>query len=239
MKKNEIKVGGMYTARVGNKITTVRVDRIMEQTAFGKACTTYAVTNMATGRETRFKSAAKFRGVAKPVGELMDDARKVIASINKTLAGTGAKMSVEGISETNYTLDEEGNEVPAEPELPKSATDPFALDSDSPTLVVPFERKTNMDNVQEGEQRVESGRSSAATSAASLLAKALASHAAKPAPARKHPLTDEQQAVLDVVPHALQLLAGVNPHPHRSGGHDEPVCRARIWPDPDVVRRRR
>jgi len=28
-------------------------------------------------------------------------------------------------------------------------------------------------------------------------------------------------AVLDVVPHAIALLSGENPHPHRPAGHDE------------------
>jgi hypothetical protein len=65
MKKHEIKAGGTYVAKVANNLTTVRVDRIMNQTSFGKACTTYAVTNLVTRRETTFRSAAKFRSVVR------------------------------------------------------------------------------------------------------------------------------------------------------------------------------
>src|SRR5258708_4175227 len=59
MKKNEIKVGGLYTAKVNGKHTTVRVDSIRE--TGGKSGVHYGVTNLATGRTTTFHSAAKFR----------------------------------------------------------------------------------------------------------------------------------------------------------------------------------
>lgn len=61
MKKSEVSVGKCYIAKVANKLTTVRVDRIMETTFGGEACTTFVVTNLRTGRETKFRSAAKFR----------------------------------------------------------------------------------------------------------------------------------------------------------------------------------
>lgn len=54
MKKNEIKVGGHYRAKVNGQLVTVRVDKIYEG-GF------YDVTNLATGRKTTFRSAAKFR----------------------------------------------------------------------------------------------------------------------------------------------------------------------------------
>lgn len=73
MKQNEIKVGGIYIAKVSNKLTRVRVDEIRTYNpTFGKyAYTTslfkkeqlrYDVTNLTTGRKTTFRSAAKFRG---------------------------------------------------------------------------------------------------------------------------------------------------------------------------------
>lgn len=71
MKKNEIVVGGLYTARVGANITTVRVDAIHEvegrmsgASYYSKttpASTRYDVTNLTTGRKTTFRSAQKFR----------------------------------------------------------------------------------------------------------------------------------------------------------------------------------
>lgn len=62
MLKAQIKVGGIYIAKVSNKLVRVRVDRILNQTRWKSiAATSYACTNLATGREVRFRSAAKFR----------------------------------------------------------------------------------------------------------------------------------------------------------------------------------
>lgn len=85
MKKAEIKKGGLYTARVSGRFVTVRVDAIRARAGYGsiKDATVYDVTNLATGRRTTFRSAAKFRGVAAP--------------------------------EDEYALDEDGNEVEADP----------------------------------------------------------------------------------------------------------------------------
>lgn len=69
MKQNEIKVGSTYTAKVSNKLTTVRVDAIRE-TRTGvtrRDVFHYDVTNLATGRKTTFRSAAKFRSEVKPI----------------------------------------------------------------------------------------------------------------------------------------------------------------------------
>lgn len=75
MKKNDIKVGGLYVARVGANITTVRVDAIREiegrssgTSYWAKttpATTVYDVTNIKTGRKTTFRSAMKFRHVSR------------------------------------------------------------------------------------------------------------------------------------------------------------------------------
>lgn len=68
MKKNEIKVGGLYRAKVSNVVVTVRVDEIRvvlkHNHSWGAAAgdkTVYDVTNLSTGRKTTFRSAAKFR----------------------------------------------------------------------------------------------------------------------------------------------------------------------------------
>lgn len=73
MNKSEIRVGGLYTARVSGRIVTVRVDMIREvprQGGKGIYCTAYDVTNLTTGRQTTFRSAAKFREAVKdePLG---------------------------------------------------------------------------------------------------------------------------------------------------------------------------
>lgn len=73
MKKNEISIGQTYVSKVSGKLTTVRVDDIREELARysrinGRNCPTssthYHVTNLRTGRQTVFRSAAKFRSVA-------------------------------------------------------------------------------------------------------------------------------------------------------------------------------
>lgn len=74
MKANEIMKGGKYIAKVSGVLTTVRVDEIREvgrsrmNNYSGRLEYTdkvvYDVTNLATGRRTTFKSAAKFRRAA-------------------------------------------------------------------------------------------------------------------------------------------------------------------------------
>ncbi len=71
MKKNEIKVGGHYRAKVNGALTTVRVDAIRESARLNgpvrtgwltpRSVTIYSVTNLRTGRKLTFRSAAKFR----------------------------------------------------------------------------------------------------------------------------------------------------------------------------------
>lgn len=57
MKKNEIKVGGIYMAKVNNKLQKVQVTDI---TTNYNDRTGYSLKNLETGRETHFRSAAKF-----------------------------------------------------------------------------------------------------------------------------------------------------------------------------------
>lgn len=67
MKKSEIKIGGIYVAKVSNKLVNVRVDSIKTVPSYGDRTTTrYGVTNLATWRQTSFRSATKFRSL---VGE--------------------------------------------------------------------------------------------------------------------------------------------------------------------------
>lgn len=78
MKKNEIKVGGHYQAKVSNKITMVRVDLIREVVGYkGRESTVYDVTNLSTGRKTVFHSAAKFRAEANKITAANDEAERI------------------------------------------------------------------------------------------------------------------------------------------------------------------
>jgi len=57
MKKNEVKVGGVYTAKVSDKVVPVRIDAVKG--------TGWSATNMATGKTIYIKSAQRLRGEAK------------------------------------------------------------------------------------------------------------------------------------------------------------------------------
>jgi len=59
MRQHEIKVGGLYLAKVSGRITTVRVERIVHPR--------FIVTNLSTRRRLTFYSAAKFRCETKSV----------------------------------------------------------------------------------------------------------------------------------------------------------------------------
>jgi hypothetical protein len=54
MKKNEVKIGGVYTAKVTNKVVQVRIDA---ESRYGG----WDATNMETGKKVRIKSPAKLR----------------------------------------------------------------------------------------------------------------------------------------------------------------------------------
>lgn len=69
MKANQIKLGGHYTAKVNDSITTVRVDAIRGKVG------PFDVTNLKTGRKTTFRSAVKFRG------EVKADLTKAVAQL--------------------------------------------------------------------------------------------------------------------------------------------------------------
>jgi len=56
MKKNDIKIGSTYTAKITNRVVPVRIDRTNPHGGWD-------ATNLATKKKVRIKSAAKLRGV--------------------------------------------------------------------------------------------------------------------------------------------------------------------------------
>jgi hypothetical protein len=58
MKKDEVKVGGFYTAKVSDKLVTVRIDSTNTHGGWN-------ATNTATGKRIRIKSAQRLRGEVK------------------------------------------------------------------------------------------------------------------------------------------------------------------------------
>jgi hypothetical protein len=80
MKASEIKIGGVYIAKVSGRLTRVRVDAIRSTDAWRyrggvpqvRGTTVYDVTNITTQRRLTFRSAAKFRGVAATLEQLAE-----------------------------------------------------------------------------------------------------------------------------------------------------------------------
>lgn len=97
MKKAEIKVGGLYLAKVSSVVVTVRVERIWADDTKDRDVTRYDVTNLLTGRKLTFRSAAKFRG---PAPEQVEAERKqaVLAApppfVMKTVPNVGIDRMV-------------------------------------------------------------------------------------------------------------------------------------------------
>lgn len=121
MKASEIKVGGRYVAKVGENLTTVRVDGVR-----GKG---YDVTNLATLRKTYFRSAAKFRSTIRPCPkcgkDLVYGCRCGKAEMERQLTEmrTGGEFETAPLPTPeieSYEIDEDGNEVqPAAPPIPR------------------------------------------------------------------------------------------------------------------------
>jgi hypothetical protein len=76
MKKNEVKVGGSYVAKVSDRIVTVRIDSTHSKGGWN-------ATNTRTGKRIRIKSAQRLRGVAKPGGKQAVTAKAAVAKDEK------------------------------------------------------------------------------------------------------------------------------------------------------------
>jgi hypothetical protein len=58
MKKADVEIGGVYTAKVSKNLVSVRIDRVTDT---GKG---WFATNLRTGRTIWIRSAGRLRGVA-------------------------------------------------------------------------------------------------------------------------------------------------------------------------------
>jgi len=81
MKKNEVKIGGEYIAKVSDKLTTVR---ITGESRYGG----WDAVNQTTGKKVRIKSAAKLRGKAIKPGKKHAEAGLVEAAKGLQVGGT-------------------------------------------------------------------------------------------------------------------------------------------------------
>jgi hypothetical protein len=100
MKKNEVKIGGVYTAKVTNKIVQVRIDA---ESRYGG----WDATNLATNKKVRIKSPAKLRTAVGGHGGA--------SGAKRAKSGKKAKAAAE--SQTSQTKASAGEDVgtPATP----------------------------------------------------------------------------------------------------------------------------
>ena len=81
MKKNEVKIGGLYVAKVSDKLVTVRIDSTHSSGGWN-------ATNTRTGKRIRIKSAQRLRGAAKSAGkgEASEATKSAVAKDEKAKA---------------------------------------------------------------------------------------------------------------------------------------------------------
>lgn len=77
MKKSEIKVGGLYRAKVSDKVVTVRIDSTNTKGGWN-------ATNTATGKRIRIKSAQRLRGAANSTTKARANVAKATAMDGKS-----------------------------------------------------------------------------------------------------------------------------------------------------------
>lgn len=89
MKKNEVQIGGLYTAKVSNRLTTVRIER---ENPYGG----WDAINTTTGKPVRIKTAQRLRAVATAADDAKPQrlARKRVSpGDNKTKPAGEKRMS--------------------------------------------------------------------------------------------------------------------------------------------------
>ncbi len=97
MKKNEVKVGGTYTAKVSDRLVSVRIDSAHSKQGWN-------ATNTATGKRIHIKSAQRLRGPVKadkkkvavvaPASETKRSAKTKPAAAPKRLSALDAAAQV-------------------------------------------------------------------------------------------------------------------------------------------------
>jgi hypothetical protein len=87
MKKNEVKVGGTYVAKVSDRIVTVRIDSIHSKGGWN-------ATNTRTGKRIHIKSAQRLRGIAEPHGKQAETTKAAVAKDEKIEAPEVAEVTV-------------------------------------------------------------------------------------------------------------------------------------------------
>lgn len=211
MKKAEIRVGGTYAARVGGRHTTVRVDAIREiecwvgMASSGKRATQtrYDVTNLATGRKTTFRSAAKFHREAKdPVQEEREAKERL-------------KAAGYGVGPIDYPADEDDERVEDRDPTPElEAPEAFAEGEQGSDPTTPTAGATAAVSHSNATASAESAARSATAPAKAAPAGRLAARIAtarRDEPAAE--LTEEQRDIVATARRLQEALRSSGIHP--------------------------
>lgn len=95
MKKIEVKIGGTYVAKVSDRLTEVRIDRVSEHGGWD-------ATNVTTGKSVRIKSPARLRRAVKK-GKSAEAAPATVEDLHRQAAaeadGTKAKKAAKAKGE--------------------------------------------------------------------------------------------------------------------------------------------
>jgi hypothetical protein len=91
MKKDDVKIGSNYLAKVSDKVVSIRIDA--ENRSGG-----WDATNLATGKKIRIKSAQRLRGPAGKKGKATKQAAESVATDAPTTATVEAVEVAEGVT---------------------------------------------------------------------------------------------------------------------------------------------
>lgn len=137
MKKAEIRVGGIYLAKVNGMLANVRVDEIRQVRAYAGMTTHYEVINLKSGRKTVFRSAAKFRSEVvdegkRPIPVVVQEAIKRTApALSKALEYTEEEYCIG--DEPDCCEGEDGEECPGCGKMVKNQRPPVS-DKTEPSI---------------------------------------------------------------------------------------------------------
>ncbi len=88
MKKDDVKVGGIYTAKISDRLVSVRIDSAHSKQGWN-------ATNTATGKRIHIKSAQRLRGPAKPAAAPKEADAKPAAVARAAGAKPGANKDAQ------------------------------------------------------------------------------------------------------------------------------------------------
>ncbi len=106
MKSSEVKIGGVYAAKVTNKVVEVRIDAESQHGG-------WEATNLATGKKVRIKSAQRLRGEATAAKKSQSKTGPAMSAKAKRAKGEKKPKRVSGLDAAARVLEESGQPMTA------------------------------------------------------------------------------------------------------------------------------